>query len=281
MIDILFVLIFSLVVFVLDVRQTFSNMSVPWNGFGSIGNTLKGTSQQPMQYRVLVPWMCGLLGETMGGYLAIKMIGIVLALSASLLYFNSISVYAYLPVSILSLFFIVAAIYDYADTYWEVGLIMMAFWLLSSPISLFSWPYLMLITLLATLNRETGGIIPMTAALTGEFLLSIGLFAIFIIGFIVPRIIYGKADRYCSFWMIRKNLEVIKDCYKKNWFIMADEYTHFFILLLFVLASALKIGSGIELGALFLFGVLLVPSMWQEIRVFALPVAVLLPVWLR
>ncbi len=258
----------SIVVMYADYRMTSHNFGAIMNGYGCIKYVLRGEIKQPMAYRVLVPWLSG---DNKVNYNILKFVSILFALLASNLWFDSL-----LMTFIMAMFFIAAAVYDYTDGYLEVGFFALSFWLMFYEPS-YSHELLFLIVFLATLNRETAVFIPICAFLEGSIILSLVLFGSFFMAFGLPRIIYGKRERYCEFNMIPKNIQRIKEAFQTG--MMLREYVLFFMLFIVVLIAPFMghIYIPFEVGMYLMFIALLVPTVWAEIRVFKPVMLVIIP----
>lgn len=265
MTDTMMVIMLSMVLIYLDFRLTKTNYGAVFNGIGAIPYVLSGQSRAPMQYRVLVPWTCSIFGvgdqklKYLKQYVYLRWLSILFAVSMSYFYYHSV-----VGVLWLVLFFVAASLYDYTDVYIEIGLLALALVLLAGGY----WWALIPITAVAALNRETAIVIP-TLAFFDSSLAGIASLCGFAVGYLIPRIVYGAKDRYCSFWMVRANIAEAIQHYKSRPFPYV-EYTLSVLLFGFVVYSAI---CGTKTGPLFvglgLFAVLLIPAKWREIRVFA------------
>ena len=300
-----FIAILSMVVIYADLKMikgeggiTGEPFAATWNGLGSIIWILQGKSRQPMQYRVLIPWICGFLGrDNMFGpgtekyayfniYIRMRWITIVGAITGSFFYFAQLGIDPYFGSLLLSVFFIMAALYDYTDVYIEIGLLSLYLILSNQPttIDLFVLPVLVFV---ATLNRETAVVMPLITALSGEWLLSGGSFLGFAAGYYLPRKFYGKRERYCSLNMFPENLKRLAFGYKyTNLPIVYNEYTHFFVL--FLLSAVVYVMAFLDGGiypAEIVLGLLaialFIPTVWREIRVFAPTMLAVIPMGFR
>lgn len=253
-----------------DFRMTKHNMGVQWNGIGCVDNVNNGIADAPMQYRVLVPWLCRLF-RGVNGYLYLRMLSICFAIVSADYYFQDI-----LATAMLGFFFVLAALYDYTDGYIEVGLFALAFTMLDSI-------WLIPITLLATLNREVGVFIPIACLLSGYIQLAgLVFFFGFVTGYIIPRLVYGDHQRYCEFFTLKRNLQTIKAEFTTGKPFVYCEYTLFFILTggLGYLYSTVSLGP-VESSMGLLFLLLLIPTMWREVRVFSPVMLAAIPMALR
>jgi len=268
--------------FIVDWRITRDNMNVPWNGFGCVRNVIKGTAQLPMQYRVLVPWLTVLLGfgeVYRWAYMTVKYLGMLVMLYGFHWYLGQLGVDADLGTAILAGIVPLTMQYDYADAYWEIGLLAIGIGLILGGESI--W-LLMLITFMACLNRETGCIIALIALLYIRPtipLLSI-LFAS-VIGFIIPRLCYGKSTRYCHWNLIPRNLKEIRQHPS-----LLNGYTHTVVLLVaFAITSIAGLMPDnflpVVISVALVSAALLIPSMWNEPRVFLPTLLVTIPMGIR
>lgn len=273
----IYIFLLSLVVIYIDFHMTKKNMRVPWNGFGAVDSVLNGGAKSPMQYRMLIPLVVGLFEDRLRAYLYVKWVGITVALGMAFWYFGSVGTDPMIATALLALFFVVAAIYDYADAYWEIAL-------LSAGLLLIDYNLLVLcvVTFAAALNRETAVVIPLAVFLSGYWIDSLVVGFFFGWGYMVPRAIYGRAERYCEWFTFSRNIKTLVESRKVP--VLLNEYLHFFVLLaglvyLYARNYATLTPAEISLGALFL--ALLVPSMWREIRVFGPTMLAVIPMALR
>ena len=283
----LFVAFASLVVIYADYQMTKHNFGFTSNGVAAIPRVLDGEAKSPMQYRVLVPWLCLLFAgrkdswrDQLNSYLKIKQAGIALSLSASWFYFTAVGVSPYIGVSILSMFFVLASLYDYADVYFEVFFLCVAFTALQYNAE-WTYPTLVLVTALAALNKETGVIIPMVCLATGAIPMGLVLSLVFYLGYKVPRMLYGAKERYCEWFTLRRNIQAFKDTYVIP--VVYNECAFFVVL---VLAGSWLYATSYPWTPIeIVIGVvsvgLLIPSMWREIRVFAPTTLALIPMAVR
>lgn len=272
-----YIALLSLVVIYIDFHMTKGNMRVPWNGFGAVESVIDGTADSPMQYRILVPLIVGQFDDRLVAYLYVKWTGITAALGMAFWYFRSVGADPMIATALLALFFVVAAIYDYADAYWEIAL-------LSAGLLLIDYNLLVLcmVTFVAALNRETAIVIPLAVFLSGYWIDSLVVGFFFAWGYMIPRAIYGQAERYCEWFTFKRNIKTLIESRKVP--VLLNEYLHFFVLLiglvyLYARNYATLTPAEISLGALFL--ALLVPSMWREIRVFGPAMLAVIPMALR
>lgn len=258
------ILILSILVFYVDIKRTSWNMWNMCNGYGSIASVLDGTAKQPMCYRVLIPWLVG--GHNKLRYLIVKYLSILFALTGAYLWIGE-------SITILSIFFMVAAEYDYTENYLEVGFFGIAFYLLATSPQYMSI-YLAILIIIATLNRETSIFIVIAAILGGADVL---LLVAYSIGIIIPRVIYGwKHERYCEAVLIKKNLKNIKEGK------FLPEYILFGLLTLAMVVAPLIAPFGtLEATMYLMYVALLIPAMWLEIRVFSPVILILIPMFVK
>ena len=259
-----------------DYRMTWHNTGSRYNGLGCIPDVIRGKSLQPMQYRVLVPWLVYLMGgmtkSILKPYIVLRLFSILFALSMSYLWFGNI-----LYTAMLALFFIGASIFDYTDGYLEVGFFALSFYLMREQTT-WGVGLILAIVFIATLNRETAVFIPICAFLSGHWFVSIGMMIAFMAGYIIPRAYYGEKERYCKFNMIRENIRRMREG------IMRNEYILFLVLLGLVIygyTNNVSSLSGVELGMGIMFIVLLIPTVWCEIRVFKPVMLTLIPMLMK
>lgn len=287
--EILTVLFLALVVIFADLKMTKHNLGVVFNGVGAVPLVLMGKSSAPMQYRVLVPWLCLLFSKFFGRgntdiqflnvYLPIKRASITFALLASYWYFSIVTATPLLCVSLLSAFFVLASIYDYTDVYIEVGLVSLS---LVAFVGGMPAQFVMPLVFLAAINRETAIFIP-AVFLAGGNVYWVGAFFFFALGYAIPRLIYGQRRRYCEFFMLWANLDRFIGSFKGGRPLAYNEYIHFVILLLATISIYLVSWpwTSLEWVALLFCGGLLVPTMWNEIRVFSPAALAIIPMVIR
>ena len=107
-----------------------------------------------MQYRVLVPWLTKVFGDSVTTYVWLRAISILFAMVASYLWMKSL-----IGIALLGLFFCSASLYDYTDVYIEVGLFALSFaWVAGNyPFGEIVVPFCAFV---GSLNRETAVFIP-------------------------------------------------------------------------------------------------------------------------
>jgi len=269
--------------FIVDWRITRDNMNVPWNGFGCVRNVIKGTAQLPMQYRVLVPWLTVLLGfgeVYRWAYMTVKYLGMLVMLYGFHWYLGQLGVDADLGTAILAGIVPLTMQYDYADAYWEIGLLAIGIGLILGGESI--W-LLMLITFMACLNRETSAVI--LAALAVLYLgltMRFGFISLLVgASVLLPRLLYGKKTRYCHWNLIPRNLKEIRQHPS-----LLNGYTHTVVLLAaFAITSIAGLMPNnflpVVISVALVSVALLIPSMWNEPRVFLPTLLVTIPMGIR
>ena len=273
--EILYLSFLCVVVMYADYRMTGKHMGTLGNGIGAIPLVLKGEATLPSQYRVLVPCLCKLFVgvkndwiEYVYCYMRIRSLSIIGALCVSYYWFSTTMTTPLLGISGLSLWFILAAVYDYTDTYLEIIFIALSLLFIGSEYSVAVIPLLMIP---ATLNKETSFLIPLLAFTCGEYWVALGALSVGLLVMTMIKVHYGGRKRYCSLFLIGSNIKTIK-IFFRNVPILYNEYIFFFIMLIF---SGIIYTIGFEsllpidyVMGLFVIA-MLVPSMWWEIRVFS------------
>lgn len=260
-----------------DLRATCGNMKQDGNGRGAIAVVLSGKAPLPTQHRVFIPTLCGWLGSPpyVVSYLWLKFAGIVFALLSSFLWF-SVSGGAVINTALLALFMCFAAVFDYADAYWEIGFFGSCLFLLTFG-TVWAGIILFVLTIFAMLNRETAVWFPFLAVLSGQYLLGGILVLVVGVGLVVPRMEYGTPARYCPFNMVGDNLRRMRGSCWWGIDIITNPYLHFLVILLLFVSSLFYFRSGVEWGMALLFVALMIPAVWAEIRVFGPCMLVVIP----
>lgn len=262
MIDYFFIAVISSIVIYVDKRMSGWNDNVSGNGVGSVSFVNTGTATLPVQHRVLAPWLTRYLD-----YYHIKWLSITAALFCSWLYFGLVMAQPMVGVLLLAIYFMWAAVFDYTDGYIEIAMFALSFWMVGAlPITLFLIP----VGILAGLNRETSVFIPLClfsmGHVVGSSMVGLGV----LIGLAVPRIIYRDAKRYCSVNQFFTNVRRMFSGGLGGKHFLHSEWVLFFILttvlVLCYIAGPLSVTHYV-LAALYLL--LLIPTVWGEIRVFA------------
>jgi len=238
------------------------NYGVLYNGFGVIDMVNKKKIQAPMAYRVLVPWLVGLIEklfkikpeDRIVVYETIKMILVMFA-------FWSIAHVFGITIMLLSVALLLATIeYDYWDWPVELAAIVLAiggcFWVLIPVI------------VLHALSRETAPIVPLAYYLaTGIIGNSIILMVLAVGTMMFVRILIGKRDLYCERFMHKKNWELLKNFGKWKPIYLSRIFVSIVLTLLTILAIIVSPKIGMIPGALLVAGWLLAKV--DEPRVFS------------
>ena len=292
MAEILFILFVTWVVIWVDTAITRHNYGSLWNGIGVLPDVLSGKAQAPMQYRVLVPWICQFFSRWfdksgqypyLSIYVRVKWISVLLAIATAFWYFSLLGASPFIATAMLGLFFCIGCQFDYGETYWDVAFFAFAFGvMLSQP-----WwmiPALFAVTFVAALNKETAAFIPFTAFLAGEWTLMLFLGAAFGAGYTIPFVRYGYAKRYCNWFEFKGNWFRIKETWKQGVGIVLNGYVMFLALLIgsvYLLGSHIVSITPIELSMLCLFFFTIPITIWHELRMWN-PVALgLIPLVLK
>lgn len=263
-----------------EYRITSFNMNIAGNGYGSFDLILKGKGFQPLQYRILTPWLYAILPikDKIVRYLTVKWIGIWFALYAFALFCDSFWIDPLTGVLFMSAILPLTFVYDYTDCYYDLGFMALAFAIIAQGRQDFLL-WLVPITLLASLNRESGVFIPLGYfVLTGGYVGAALLLGVAVVGLIIPRAYYGKRPRYCSFIMWKQN---IVDMRKR---FTVFHYIFFAIMLWFIAAGFLcNDPTLMPLYWLMCFFVIAmsIPSIWLEVRVFMPVLLVTIPITLN
>ena len=262
MIEFLVVVVVAIVVVYADFRMTIHNNGVAGNGLGSVPFVNGGSATLPAQHRVLVPWLCHYID-----YYYLRWLAIGLALVSAWLYFGTCMTVPIVGVLLLALYFVWAAVFDYTDGYIEVALFALAFYLAIN-YSLSLAP--LAIGFFAGLNRESSVFIPICLVLDGYWFAGLLAGVGFIVGGAIPRIMYSGAERYCGGNQMVDNWERMIESYRDSKHILHNEWTSFIVLFLALVGIyAVVPWSGVHIGMIFMFTLLVVPTVWAEIRVFA------------
>jgi len=272
--EILYLAFLSLVVCYADYRMTANNMGAIWNGIGAIPSVLRGEAQLPMQHRLLIPlickWFCGMQKSPQGYYnvyVRLRFVSIVGAIYTSYWWFSTVMTAPLLGVSALCFWFVLAALYDYADTYVEV-----LFFALALSVMPFECGIAIICMLMipAVMNKETALFIPLLAIAHGEYWMGFGAMAVGVAYFIMIKTHYNEAERYCEFFMFKRNIRTIKKTLVN--FVLLNEYMFFFSLMLFsivIYVVGIQTLLPIDMVMAGFVLLMLIPSMWREIRVFS------------
>lgn len=262
------VFVLSICVIYLDWRLTSHNWGVIWNGIGCVDSVCSGEAQQPMAYRVLVPWLTGFIGDKVVCYTLLRWFSIWFGLFGSWLFYGGDQ----LLVALVAVYFMVSALYDYTDGYLEVGFYGLSLWMYM--VGMY-W-LIPVVLLVATLNRESSVFMLAFPFVFDVWWVFPFVLVAFGVGYMVPRLLYGKRARYCPFNMISRNIAGMREMFK-DWRVLYSEYAIFLIIVLLLAVAVIK-GSGLlPWLALVMFLALLVPSLWREVRVYGVVVLLSLP----
>jgi len=275
---ILITLILAGILLLTESRITAFNNNVRWNGYGSMLYVLRGEAQAPMQYRVLIPWLWKLFGKRgKPAYNFIKGIGLWLALYGFAMFCEVAGVEPLVGVLFLAAVIPATFLFDYADCYYEFGFLAIAYTLSIGYVADFNLVWLIVLTFLATINRETGVFIPIGyLILNGGIVGTIALGATWLVSYIIPRLYYGRKGRYCGAVM-----------FKENWKFLSKHFSVYHIvyfgLMLWVIGSMVfyPLWYGPALMTILFLVVLHIPSLWHETRVFTPALLYAIPVTIK
>jgi hypothetical protein len=272
----LFVLIIALIY--VDLDRTRHNFGAQFNGIGAIPAVLAGTAQLPMQHRVLVPWLTALLcgrvrkvnydfHKYLDAYILLRWASIAFAVCLSQMWFQVIvPQYAFHATTMLAVFFMVAALYDYTDVYIEVACFAASLLLFQQDFGLVGLG-LLGVGVIAGLNRETAVFMPLLgigiAPITSILFSFVGV----VIGVVLPRLSYRNNKRYCGFYQLENNLSDLKRICSVP--VLYNESVWFLFVCVSVVAATILWPSMVMIVFAVMFATLLVPTRWREIRVFA------------
>jgi hypothetical protein len=273
----------ALILFIVDYRITAGNMNVQWNGFGCVRDVVYRKAMLPMQNRLFVPYLTYILGGGVvrrGAYLLVKYLGILFMLVGFHYFLSLIGVDAALGTVLLAALMPLMMLYDYADSYWEMGFFSVIFGMLIGGESL--WIMIPLL-ILSTLNRETSVIIVIVGVLRNGIILGLLLSIAFILTMFVITYLARNKKRYCPFNLIPVNLRE----WKKEGISLLSGYQHSLILIvIFIGLSVANWGVIPELIPIIITmavftALMIIPSMWRETRVFAPLLLVIIPLMIK
>lgn len=295
-VDLLFIAFLSWVVIYADFGLTKHNLNVHWNGQGAIKDVLSGKAQRPMQFRVLIPWLCFILEKCswllprdrnkdhpfLSIYLRIKWATVPILMWASFLYFSKIGVNPFYATGLFALFMILAARYDYGETYLESIFFVLAFLLLLSG---WSWAFVLFLPLgfFGSLTKETTIFIPVTALLAGNIPAAVasGLGFLFGQGLLIEK--YGIPKRYCPL-IERDNWRNFKKRWEFRIPMVLNGYVMFicmFIGITYLVITQFHSMSAIEISMVSLFYLSIPITVLHEIRMWAPVMLGVIPMVLR
>jgi hypothetical protein len=175
-------------------RQTFNNLQVPWNGCGAVVNVVKRTAQAPMAYRVLVPWLIHGIArlakrkmELRQWYWNLRDTLMALAL------IGAAHVYGWQPVPLLAFTLAMVALqqYDYWDCWVEIAALCCALTgnplvagvgIVAHALSRENWPLTAICYVLVSRSYASGAAILLVGAAA----------------FVAMRLYVGRKERYCK-----------------------------------------------------------------------------------
>jgi len=268
-------IIFAFFLLCIERRVTTINMTSVWNGYGAIRPVNQGKSLSPMQYRVFVPWLYAILPILSGRnrYDLIKFVGLWFALYAFGFFCKCVGVVSWQGMVFLAALLPVTFLFDYADCYYELGFLSLGLGIATLGQQYLIW--LVPLTLLAALNRETAIFIPLGYfAMNGGYIGAVFLMGVAVVGLIIPRAWYGKKRRYCEWYMLSRNWNDLLHKFQPNHMLLL-------ILMVWFIAIApicyLTNLWGLYIVMVLFIGMMAVPSVWTEIRVFMPVFLVLIP----
>lgn len=171
------------------------NIGAKWNGYGAIDGTLSRTSDAPMVYRVLVPWLVG-RNKSVPKYELWQTILLFISLS---------SVYTAWGTSITLISAILFTLTFWYD-YWDWTLEIAGFSLAMTPLPLAAFG-----VVLFSLSRETAPLAGVVYALvSGDWLGGGALVALSLAILFAVRKVQGKHNLYCDRWMFYVNMDLLQ-----------------------------------------------------------------------
>jgi hypothetical protein len=282
------VAVLILVTIYVDYHLTKHNWGVWCNGVGCIDDVVAGRAQLPMQHRILVPFIVAWLSfggrvSRAAAYVWVRHVSIVAMYVASWWFFVASGVDPVAGCVVLAIFVVYASLYDYTDFFVEIALFALFLYaVLTGGNWLFALP---LIACASFLNRETAIVfVPIAYFVSGVDAL-VSTVAGIIPAFAYVRLKYDSAERYCKFNLLRKNIRGIGAMFSPH-LVLYNEHANFFVLVIALavvyVGTAAQAGlSALEVVMAVFFVLMLIPSMWREIRVFGPVVLVAIPMYLR
>ena len=266
----------NMVVWVMGQRHI-GSMDLPWNGYGCVHEVIKGRAELPMQYRVFVPWLTWLLGESKTAYMIVKYAGLLFMLYGFHWYLGVLGVNADLGTALLGALVPLTILYDYADAYWELGFFAVGFGLIYEGGNI--WVLTALI-FMACLNRETAVFLVLAHYVAlGHFipsdLILLVSLIVAVVGIGLPTLIYGHNSRYCPLNLINKNIQNIKA--RQD---ILGYATSLVILLGFVSVVVAKwniIQPTLVIVMSVFIIVISIPGLWNETRIFMPTLVITIP----
>ena len=281
--DILYLAFLSWVIIYADYGMTKHNLSVLWNGHGAIKDVLDGKAKRPMQFRVLIPWVCFALEKCswfmpnsrpnespfIHIYLRVKWATVPILMWVSFLYFTKLGIDPFYATGLFALFLVLAAWFDYGEVYLESAFFSVAFLLLLSE---WSWAFVLFLPLgfFASLTKETTIFIPFTALLAGNIPAAVasGLGFLFGQGLLIEK--YGAPKRYCSL-IERRAWGFFKRSVKSNIPIILNGYVMFlcmFVGITYLVVTQFHSLSAIEISMVSFFYLSIPLTIVCEIRMW-------------
>lgn len=245
----------------LDRAQTLialPNYGARWNGIGAIEETLAKTTQAPMAYRVLVPWIVGAARKLGAPILETYQVLKVILMAGA---FMAVHLAWGWETALVTAIILVATFqYDYWD--WAPEMIGISLAIAGV------FPLAIAGAVIHALSRETAMLIPLAYYLSTNNLPE-SLALLFVVGMILAlvRFLQGKHPLYCDRWMVKRNLEGIKAIRNMRPFWLSGT---FISLVICGLAAAFSLAT----GALAIIPLALIVSGWtmavaEESRVFS------------
>lgn len=177
------------------------NYESPFNGFGAIDSILKGKAKAPMAYRVLVPWLVGLLEKTGMERIAIYQPAKVILNAAA--FFLIYKVFGLVPALIAVILLLLTVKFDYWD--WQAEIIgVMAALTGNLPVAIAGG-------VIHGLSKETAPLVPLAYLITtGDVLGTLAVLVATAVALALPRLIYGDKPMYCKRIQAPYNLELFQ-----------------------------------------------------------------------
>jgi hypothetical protein len=161
------------------------------NGMGSIRSVVTGTALAPMQYRIAVPFLV----KWTKSYLGVKFVLMVLSSIVFWMLFNVLygGLAGWVALFVLQIFYVLQSQFDYVEQYLEL-----LCWSLVFIAGIYGNIYLaVVITVIATLNRETSIYIPLVYyGLTGNMAYSLLVMVAMLLPVVFLRLVYGIRPNY-------------------------------------------------------------------------------------
>lgn len=250
------------------------NMGALFNGFGAIEQTNRRTALAPMAYRVLVPWLIGILEKISTRISRLHYYeGIRIALNMLALWSVKMA-FGWEATMVMAILLLPTFKFDYWDWAIEVSSISLA---MTGNLAL-AIPG----AILHGLSRETVILAPIAYLLkTGDIVGAAILAAAGLVPLVAVRMYVGKRNLYCKRWMIRENIALVKEFYKWTPIFFSD------IMVSLVITALVIAGALVQHNITWLIPLIIMGAGWtmakaDEPRVFsaALPwVAMFICTW--